>query len=261
MENKKLFWTNNFKTLYSNGNYLKFIPTATMSRYEQLNAITRFCIYLIIVCLVFNVDTVWYQIPIIIILIIILLVHIDIIKNNVQPVTTDSSPQMPVIFKENTIIDNPLDNEDLLDTTNPLNNVSVRSGSDSYSNSPSFLSTPLDPKPKKCKMPTDDNPFMNPEVYDALEDDPPVACNSDDVDIDVLNKQVTNKFNDELFRDATDLFEIKNSQRQFYTIAGSKTPDTVGFANWLYGNMPACQSNQMDCFKYNDLTRNPAVFL
>ena len=53
MENKNLFWTNNFKILYNNENYLNFLPNKSMSRFEQLNAITRFCLYLIILCLLF----------------------------------------------------------------------------------------------------------------------------------------------------------------------------------------------------------------
>ena len=98
---------------------------------------------------------------------------------------------------------------------------------------------------------------MNPEVYDALDDSPPVACNSDEV----VEKQISNNFNKDLFRDVADLYNTKNSQRQFYTISGSKTPDTVGFANWLYGNMPSCKSNQGDCYNYEDLSRNKTLLI
>ena len=248
MENKNLFWTNNFKILYNNENYLNFLPNKSMSRFEQLNAITRFCLYLIILCLLFGVDRIWYQIPLIIIILIVVLVHINIIKNN-------------IVISEGVNVE--LETEPETDNSPDNNDVSIQAGQ--YDNN-GILSFPSDYKSKpikkkRCRMPTKDNPYMNPEVYDALEDDPPIACNADDVDIDALNKQVSNKFNDELFRDTTDLFEVKNSQRQFYTISGSKTPDTVGFANWLYGNMPACQSNQTDCYKYEDLSRKPLVFL
>ena len=43
-ETKNSFWINNIKILYINQNYLNFIPTSTMTRYEQFNAVTRFCI-------------------------------------------------------------------------------------------------------------------------------------------------------------------------------------------------------------------------
>lgn len=103
-------------------------------------------------------------------------------------------------------------------------------------------------------MPTKNNPMINPEVFDTMDYDPPVACNADDEDIDALDRGIDNTFNDQLFRNVSDLYDIKNSQRQYYTTAGGKTPDTVGFANWLYGDMPSCKTNQGDCYKYDDLT-------
>ena len=62
--NKNSFWIYNIKVLYTNENYLNFIPTSSMTRYEQFNAITRLCIYLIVLSLVFGADSIWYQIPI-----------------------------------------------------------------------------------------------------------------------------------------------------------------------------------------------------
>ena len=43
-----VFWLDDLTVLYNNQNYIKFVPTSDMSRIEQLNALTRFCIYLLI---------------------------------------------------------------------------------------------------------------------------------------------------------------------------------------------------------------------
>ncbi len=222
------FWVNNIKSLYENQNYLNFIPTSTMSRYDQLNAVTRMCIYTIILSVVFRANGIWYQVPIIIIILLVILVHLNIVKDNIV-----------------------------------LSDISKGDGyiEAGYYNQNNKLTFPSDLKKKstkhrKCRMPEPNNPFANPTVFDALEDSPPLACNADDENIDSLNKQVTNSFNDQLFRDVSDLYDVKNSQRQFYTVAGGKTPDTIGFANWLYGNMPSCKSNQGDCYKYEDMSQS-----
>ena len=67
-----IFWLNDPTVLYSNGNYLIFFPTVEMTRVEQLNAITRFCIYLLILSLITNKSNLWIQIPIVIIIFVII---------------------------------------------------------------------------------------------------------------------------------------------------------------------------------------------
>ena len=52
---KEDFWLINYKDLYQNKNYLKFFPKYTMSRTEQLNAITRLFIYYMILILNNNI--------------------------------------------------------------------------------------------------------------------------------------------------------------------------------------------------------------
>ena len=49
-----VFWMNDITVLYKDQNYIKFFPTSNMSRIEQLNAITRFFIYLLIIFILFN---------------------------------------------------------------------------------------------------------------------------------------------------------------------------------------------------------------
>ena len=46
------FWLNDLKVLFVNNKYLKIIPNTTMSKIEQINAITRLSFYIIILILI-----------------------------------------------------------------------------------------------------------------------------------------------------------------------------------------------------------------
>src|SRR5579863_6743477 len=60
-----IFWMNDISILWKNGAYLKFVPTSDMTRVEQLNALTRFCLYLIIFLLLFDRTDEFIYVPII----------------------------------------------------------------------------------------------------------------------------------------------------------------------------------------------------
>ncbi|AYV80957.1 MAG: hypothetical protein Harvfovirus11_19 [Harvfovirus sp.] len=64
-----IFWVNDPSVLYSNGNYLKIIPTEDMSPVQKLNAITCACIYIFLIVLIFTSALV---IPILLIIVIII---------------------------------------------------------------------------------------------------------------------------------------------------------------------------------------------
>merc|ERR1712216_191882 len=98
-----------------------------------------------------------------------------------------------------------------------------------------------------CRKPTADNPFMNDTLAD-INTDHPAACNDDDENI---NDIIDEKFNEDLFRDVGDLFNVKNSQRQFYTTI-PLVPDSVQFAQWLYGGKKTCKNDQTNCLRYED---------
>ena len=103
-----------------------------------------------------------------------------------------------------------------------------------------------------CRMPSEDNPFMNSNIVDyENESDNPQACNIED---DEIKEKTNDFFNKDLYRNLDDLFDTKNSQRQFYTTPNTKIPpNTVQFANWLYGTMSTCKENQENCLRYEDL--------
>lgn len=96
--------------------------------------------------------------------------------------------------------------------------------------------------PDGCVRPTRDNPFANQLVTDIGKGRAP-ACAYDGV-----KDEVRASFNDGLFRDALDVYEVGNSQRQFVTMPVSgDIPDTAAFARFLYGNAPSCKSDPSQC--------------
>ena len=96
----------------------------------------------------------------------------------------------------------------------------------------------------RCTPPTKDNPFANVLLSDlAQSPDRPPACAYDSV-----KDEIRTHFNDGLMRNSLDVYQVENSQRQFYTMPVTDgIPDTGAFANFLYSNMKSCKSDQTAC--------------
>ena len=89
----------------------------------------------------------------------------------------------------------------------------------------------LEETSKTCRTPTSENPFMNPTV-DDFNTEAPAACNELDEEINEGSKV---DFNDDLYQDVDDVWEVKNSQRQFQVIPDTGIPNNQkAFAEWLY---------------------------
>ena len=219
------FWIEQPYVLISN--YLSFIPTPSMSSTQQYNAITLFCIYFIILLIIFKKNICWFYLPIVVILLIVAMNYIN--SENF----TNSNDRC---------------------TTNSQN--VVESGYYDSDGELRFTRTTCLPTKKadvtySCKKPTPDNPFMNPPISDFNTANPPVPCNSDDEDI---NNEITKAFNSDLYMDVNDVFSKQNSQRQFYTVPNTSIPNNQqDFANWLYRAHVTCKEDQEQCLRYEDL--------
>ena len=100
-------------------------------------------------------------------------------------------------------------------------------------------------------LPTKDNPFMNTLLTDlstGKEREP--AADPDDENV---KKMIEYNFNQNLFKDADDLYNKNNSQNRFVTMPntneyGVANGDTVKFANWLYNTpAPTCKEDTGYC--------------
>lgn len=98
---------------------------------------------------------------------------------------------------------------------------------------------------KKCTIPTQNNPFMN---HNFLTDSPskPAACKS--YNNEGVKKEIKQNFNLKLYRDVSDLYQRNNSQRQYYTMPSTTTPnDQTKFAKWCYNTGKTCKEDTIKC--------------
>ena len=106
---------------------------------------------------------------------------------------------------------------------------------------------------KSCRIPTKDNPFMNPELSDFGNNvEVKESCTS--FDNKGVQKKIDEYFDEGVFKEFSDIFNNKNSQRQFFTVPGRDVPNDQGsFAQWLYGSPPTCkEGNQIDCLSFRN---------
>ena len=75
--NKTKFWLEDFKVLYKDDEFLKFFPSKKMSTNEQLNALTRFSVYLFFIFILFADDIEWSLIPVLILVVGVFLSRVD----------------------------------------------------------------------------------------------------------------------------------------------------------------------------------------
>lgn len=219
--NNDKFWLHDPSILFRD--FMYFIPTKNMTLNQAHNAVTRFCIYFIIISIALKKNKSWIYIPSFIIIIILVLsmigqkykTSIEKFDNVVEPGFIDSDGLLQ--FKRTTNAQKePLEN-DL-----------------SYT----------------CRKPTNANPFMNPSVAD-YNTPAPAACNAFD---DEINDDIKRTFSHDLFMDVDDVFEKANSQRQFYTVPNTSIPnDQENFMNWLYRSPSTCKESQDQCLRYEDL--------
>ncbi len=85
----------------------------------------------------------------------------------------------------------------------------------------------------ETSMPTADNPFMNPQLTDIhVNNDRPPAADITDVTVrDKVNESFAQTSN--LYMDTTDVFDLVQSQRNFYTVPQD---DHAGFLAFLGKN-------------------------
>ena len=276
------FFLDNPKILYSNSNYLKFFPKFNSTRNEQLNAITRFCIYFTLLIIIFGINYQWLYLPIILIILIIVLYNIgtfdkqhkfkeltkilDIRKQEYINNTSLDQEELKHDGDKNIVLD--IESEELqknydlqagvMDSngniiTGEKYDIPCNNGKCGINKSFYTIAELEEYKKATCRRPTIDNPFMNTNIYDFNNGYIPEACNADDEDI---KEDMKVNFNHDLFRDVDELWERENSKRQFYTMPNTTVPNNqIEFAKWLYKIPDTCKESNKngECLRYDDL--------
>lgn len=241
-----VFWLDDLQVLYKNKNYLQFIPSPKTTRDEQLNAIARLAIYYIISLFIFDKHKNYMYIPIILLIFTIVLKKIHLFDSNSD--RKDIERNLDIRNEGFGNIDNLPDDEfkDYNIETGFYDSDEQLHVGPEYTPTSKVNKSPYSPEEIRefnkatCRKPTYKNPFMNPNLTDYNNGEPPAACNSDDEDI---KEGIQKHFNADLYRDVDDLWEKGNSQRQFYTIPSQGVPNNqTEFAEWLWKSpFPTCK--------------------
>jgi hypothetical protein len=224
------FWINDPSIFFKNNNYLNFIPSKSSSRIGILNSFSLFSIYVLVIFTLFYKQYIIYPL---VSLIFIYILYKIYEKNPKDPKEENLENNKDVVYDDD-------GNIVKLSTGyyDPDGNLIFRSESPINRDLP-------------CRKPTPDNPFMNPQIHDYNAGQMPAPCNSDDEDV---KNEIKGTFNKDLYRDVNDLFDIRNSERQFYTIpAPTIPPDQEKFAQWCFGQNDNCKSDQELCLRQEDL--------
>jgi hypothetical protein len=102
---------------------------------------------------------------------------------------------------------------------------------------------------RACSKSTSNNPFSNATVGALMNNETRApACSYDDKGEAAL---IRKNFNNGLYRNLDDVYEVENSQRQFYTMpVTTSAPDTIAFGQFLFGNKETCKENPEKCKPY-----------
>lgn len=210
------FWIDNVQMLYDPNRLIEFFPTQDMNTTEKLNALTRFFVYLSIILFIIYRSYNIFFIAIIAVSI-IYIVHYNDVKDQAK-----TQEEFEDRIKEKLQInkDTPID-------VNELGDV--------------------------CQKPTPMNPFMNVLMTDYTDNpNRPPACAYNDEHI----KEETEKyFNYNLYKDVEDVWDKRNSQREFVTMPGTTIPnDRETFMKWCWKTTYVCKDGDLNyCLQNEDL--------
>ena len=108
---------------------------------------------------------------------------------------------------------------------------------------------------KECKKPTKENPFMNVLLTDDYSKTKKACKYTEDV-----KQSIDESFYDKIYNDTSNLYNQRNSQRQFYTMPSTTVPNEQNnFAKWCYKTPETCkEGNSSECIKniYSPILRN-----
>ena len=271
MNNK--FWLDDIKVLYENNNYLNVFPKNGYTREQQLNSVTRACLYGIILFLMFNFERYMIYSCMVVIIICIMLNKIEKMDNKksekrVNKILDERKKQILNNSHTKNEANNFIDNDNNLEDEiyKSPDDDSFEVGQYDSDNTLIFnkkkkkkvktkdLYTPHELKVYKqetCRKPTKDNPFMNPSISDYNTETDPQAC---DIEYENVEESMNNNYHDKLYRNLDELWDLENSQRQFYTIPNSEVPNKQKeFAEFLYKVPDTCKENQQNCLRYENL--------
>jgi hypothetical protein len=210
------FWGDDISVLFTPKRLIEFFPTSDMNTAEKLNSLTRFFIYLSLVLFVVYRSYNLFFIGIIGACLMYLINYNDAKKQ------INDQEQFSSRLKQHLGI-------------NQETPIKVNEAGDI------------------CQLPTPNNPFMNVLITDYTDNpNRPPACSYNDTDA----KQASDKyFNYNLYKDVEDVWERRNSQREYVTMPGTTIPnDRDSFMKWCWKTTYVCKDGDLNyCLQYEDM--------
>lgn len=111
-------------------------------------------------------------------------------------------------------------------------------------------------------LPTLNNPVMNVQVTDYNTKNRinkgAYPINDNSVEAHYVKKDMQSKLNRGVFRDVSDIYNNKHSQRQFMPMPNTNVPNDMNkFRDFLFKDMPeSCKENRFNCMRFDDPRRN-----
>ena len=257
------FWLNNPKILIDN--YLEFIPNSSMTETEYYNSCSLFLIYSMVIIYIFlNRKLLWIPIILLIIIIIFNYSKDDNQESNNQEHFNAELKFIPAeqeLSYNNTInnVDQPIEPKNIkkvelgyYDFDDKL--VFDRMNSNKVNSTYKFKNNLT----YECRKPTDNNPFMNPDITDYNTPKIVRACN----DNPEQENNMIKSFDKKVFKNIEDVISGDTSIRQFYTVPNTEVPNhQAEFAEWLYKAPTTCKEDQSKCLRQEDLRFKKSVFI
>jgi len=216
------FWLNDLSILFSKKHFLEIVPFTNMKFNNKLNAIFRLSIYYFVIITLIKKN----------------------IKNIIIPVFIGIVTIMLYNYYKNI---NNLESNDNGGSNSAANNAANNNGANMNGENGNNDDTLNNSGVPGCKMPTKDNPFMNPTFMDYsmgnLQQSCPSYNNNVIKDLEKIN------FEDGLYKDQFDIYDKFHSQREFYSNpVNSILNDQGAFAEWCYSRPPTCkEGNGIQC--------------
>lgn len=205
-------------TIFNLDMAIKIIPNNDMTYAEKINALVRFSIYIGIILSLFYSNYLFLYIPILTMLgtYVLYLFRLDVLDK--ARVSAGSNATLNQISSKSM--------NSLLSKN--MNGMSSSGNGETFED---ILNI------RRCVRPNDENPFMNPLVFDSRLRD--AACDA----VKPENQlQIEKEYNQHVIKDISDIWNHNSGRRQFYTVASTTYPNDQGsFANWLYKRGPSCK--------------------
>ena len=212
------FWYYQPSILWDKHRFIEFFPNPGLSLAEKLNSLVRLSIYICIILMVFFGNYLYIYIPIVV------LAFTYLVYTNFKPKKKEDLQ----------------DYKSLLNSTDDVKTIENFDASQ--------FETSLDDNvitENICTKPTINNPLMNINTITDKRDKPAACPYYDNPE---LAADVEKKFEFNLYRDVSDLYDKRNSQRQYYTTPSTTIPnEQTSFAKWLYLSPPTCKEDTIRC--------------